>query len=102
MVSPETETPRVGATEDWLIVGMTAGAHPVHIHLIQFQLISRQNININAYARDWELANGPLPLEHPPIEIPIETYLIGDPIPPNENEKGWGYDSNKSRTGNSD
>lgn len=87
--APETETPRVGSTEDWLIVGMTAGAHPVHLHLIQFQLISRQNYNVNAYVRDWEIYNGPLPLKRPPIVLPIEPYLIGDPIPPKENEIGW-------------
>lgn len=87
--APATETPRVGSTEDWLIVGMTAGAHPVHLHLVQFQLISRQNYDVAAYTRDWELLNGPLPLKNPPKVLPVEAYLIGDPIPPNENERGW-------------
>lgn len=87
--SPVSETPRVGSTEDWLIVGMTAGAHPVHLHLIQFQLINRQNLDVTAYTRDWNLANGTMPLNHPTITIPVEPYLIGDPIPPNENELGW-------------
>lgn len=85
----ETETPRVGSTEDWLIVGMTAGAHPIHIHLIQFQLVNRQNINLTDYAAEWEKKNGPLPLKKPPVVVPVEPYLTGDPIPPKENEVGW-------------
>ncbi len=37
-----TELPQVGATEIWEIVNMTPDAHPIHIHLIQFQILSRQ------------------------------------------------------------
>lgn len=84
-----TEKPRVGTTEDWVIVGMTAGAHPIHLHLIQFQLISWQNYNVAEYTKKWEEANGPLPLHHPPKIIPLESYLIGDVIAPNKNELGW-------------
>lgn len=85
----ETETPKVGSTEDWLIVGMTAGAHPIHLHLVQFQLVSRQNYNVEAYTAEWEKLNGPLPLKNPTVTVPIEPYLTGDPIPPKENEIGW-------------
>lgn len=87
--SPDTETPMVGSTEDWMLIGMTAGAHPIHLHLIQFQLISRQNYNVQEYTSKWEEVNGPLPLHHPPKIVPVEPYLIGDPIPPQENEIGW-------------
>ncbi len=37
-----TELPQVGATEIWEIVNMTPDAHPIHIHLIQFQVLNRQ------------------------------------------------------------
>ncbi|HKM00024.1 MAG TPA: multicopper oxidase, partial [Mobilitalea sp.] len=84
-----TETPRVGSTEDWSIVGMTAGAHPIHIHLIQFQLLNRQNYNVEEYTAKWEELNGPLPLHHAPKVVPLEPYLIGEPIPPKDNELGW-------------
>lgn len=86
---PVSETPIVGSTEDWYIVGMTAGAHPIHLHLIQFQVVGRHNFNVTAYESEWSRVNGPLPLKHPPIAIPIEPFLIGEPIPPNENEIGW-------------
>ncbi|HET9596864.1 MAG TPA: multicopper oxidase domain-containing protein [Anaeromyxobacteraceae bacterium] len=40
-----TEVPRVGATEVWEIANLTPDAHPIHIHLIQFQLVARQDLN---------------------------------------------------------
>jgi FtsP/CotA-like multicopper oxidase with cupredoxin domain len=40
-----TETPRVGSTEVWEIADLTPDAHPIHVHLIQFQVLSRQPIN---------------------------------------------------------
>jgi spore coat protein A, manganese oxidase len=40
-----TEAPRVGSTEVWEIANLTPDAHPIHIHLIQFQILSRQDLN---------------------------------------------------------
>jgi FtsP/CotA-like multicopper oxidase with cupredoxin domain len=40
-----TELPRVGATEVWEIMNLTMDAHPIHLHLIQFQLLNRQAIS---------------------------------------------------------
>jgi FtsP/CotA-like multicopper oxidase with cupredoxin domain len=37
-----TELPRNGSTEEWEVFNLTEDAHPIHIHLIQFQLINRQ------------------------------------------------------------
>ena len=37
-----TELPQVGSTEIWEIVNLTPDAHPIHIHLIQFQILNRQ------------------------------------------------------------
>ena len=37
-----TETPQEGATEIWEVANLTGDAHPIHIHLIQFQVINRQ------------------------------------------------------------
>ncbi len=38
-----SETPKVGSTEQWDIINLTADAHPMHLHLVEFQLINRQN-----------------------------------------------------------
>ena len=44
-----TEQPQVGSTEIWEIANVTQDAHPIHIHLIQFQLINRQNFDVANY-----------------------------------------------------
>ncbi len=44
-----TEMPQEGQTEVWEIINLTADAHPIHLHLVQFQLINRQNFNVNKY-----------------------------------------------------
>ncbi len=48
-----TETPREGSTEVWEIANLTGDAHPIHIHLIQFQVISRQPFDVTTYLTDW-------------------------------------------------
>jgi FtsP/CotA-like multicopper oxidase with cupredoxin domain len=42
-----TELPRVGSTEVWEFLNSTVDAHPIHIHLIQFQLLSRQAVALD-------------------------------------------------------
>jgi spore coat protein A len=37
-----SENPGVGATEMWEIYNLTMDAHPIHIHLVQFQVVDRQ------------------------------------------------------------
>jgi spore coat protein A len=44
-----SELPQEGTTELWEIVNLTADAHPIHLHLVQFQLMNRQNFNTNKY-----------------------------------------------------
>ena len=49
-----TEVPRVGSTEIWEIANLTEDAHPIHIHLIQFQVISRQAFRRDDYRVAWD------------------------------------------------
>lgn len=88
-MAPVTEAPRVGATEDWYIVNLLGGAHPIHLHLIQFQIISRQSLDVTAYEKKWQELNGNPPLMHKPESIPLKPYLTDSPIPPAPNESGW-------------
>ena len=46
---PVTETPRNGSVEIWRIINTTGDAHPIHIHLVQFQVLDRQHFDINQY-----------------------------------------------------
>jgi spore coat protein A, manganese oxidase len=39
---PVTETPQAGSVEIWRLINTTGDAHPIHIHLVQFQILDRQ------------------------------------------------------------
>jgi len=51
-----TETPQEGSTERWEVANLTGDAHPIHIHLVQFQVISRRAFDADAYLTDWMAA----------------------------------------------
>jgi FtsP/CotA-like multicopper oxidase with cupredoxin domain len=84
-----TELPRVGTTEAWYFQNLTEDAHPIHIHLVEFQLEDRQIIDRDRFKDFWERKNlnadgiqGELPLDHPPVRINVETVTdTGDGRP---------------------
>ena len=39
---PVTETPKAGSVEIWRLINTTGDGHPIHIHLVQFQVLDRQ------------------------------------------------------------
>ena len=51
-----SELPNEGETEVWEIVNITADAHPIHLHLVQFQLMNRQNIDVAKYTAAYNAA----------------------------------------------
>jgi len=67
---PVTETVKLGTTEKWRFINTTDDAHPMHLHLVQFQILERQGYDVVA------LHKGKL-------------QLIGNPRPPAPNEAGW-------------
>jgi spore coat protein A len=99
-----SELPNEGDTEVWEIVNLTADAHPIHLHLVQFQLINRQNFNTNKYNGAYAAAfpaGAYTPAYGPPLDYntgntralggnpDITKYLQGPVMPPNANEAGW-------------
>jgi spore coat protein A len=94
-----SEVINVGATEDWEFIDLSDSNHLLHLHLIQFQIVSRQSINASRYATDWinlqreALGNSsavpPWPVDFMPKELPIQPYLIGNATQANPNEQGW-------------
>jgi spore coat protein A len=99
-----TEKPVLGTTEEWVIVNPTADTHPIHLHLVQFQLVSRQKIDTAKYYNDWLMLNmgglagggmmgggmsPPFDLNYTPMELPIGPYLKNKPMPAPANEQGW-------------
>jgi spore coat protein A len=48
--SPTTENPALGTTEEWEIWNVTGDAHPVHLHLVHFDILDRQEIKWDSNA----------------------------------------------------
>lgn len=89
--APITEMPRVGSTEIWEIVNLTADTHPIHLHLVQFQLFNRQKMDTLAYSVAWDALNGGgmLPLMQPTVTLSPANYLLGRRQSPRAEESGW-------------
>ena len=53
-----TENPKLGDVEDWEIYNFTVDAHPIHLHLVRFEVINRRAIPgvtpVNPIVQPWE------------------------------------------------
>lgn len=47
--APITENPVINTTEIWELVNLTEDTHPIHLHLVRFQILDRQMIDTNAF-----------------------------------------------------
>jgi spore coat protein A, manganese oxidase len=106
------ENPQRDTLEVWHIVNASADTHPIHLHLVQFQLAQRQKLNspryleaVNAQLRaagkiDQACPGLPDPCaagEGPPYMAdgtrveppPFAPFLRGNPMRPPANEAGW-------------
>jgi len=88
LFDPASETPTLGTTEQWDIINMTADAHPIHTHLVQFQVLNRQRFDVKKYTAAYTAANPVLPTENP-VPVDVTPFLKGPIIPPDLNEIGW-------------
>lgn len=86
--APGTDYPLVGSTEQWDVLNIGGGSHQVHLHLIEFQVVSRQSIDTAAYLRQWQLMNGQRPVTRPIVVDPTP-YFNGPVVPALPYETGW-------------
>jgi spore coat protein A len=56
--SPTTENPGLGDTEIWEIYNATGDAHPVHLHLVHFDVLGRQEFAADVFDQPVEQHNG--------------------------------------------
>jgi spore coat protein A len=80
---PVTETPKVGAVEDWVYVNLTADTHPMHTHLVTFQVVGRTPFDAAAYEEANEGAHGV------PGGIDPTPFATGPMQPPAPEERGF-------------
>lgn len=62
-----TELPVLGTTEVWRFINESGIMHPMHMHLVMFQILDRQPFTV--------VADSIVP--------------VGDPIPPDSSQAGW-------------
>ncbi|MEI6882866.1 MAG: multicopper oxidase domain-containing protein [Bacteroidota bacterium] len=100
-----TEKPVEGTSEIWQIVNLTMDAHPMHMHLVQFQLVSRQEFNDSLYMMEYNSgfpgyswiagAGPPHPYNTPNADgavggnPAVSSYTYGPLMYAEPNEKGW-------------
>lgn len=89
--APVSELPRVGSTEDWQIVNLGDESHPIHWHLVNVQVVSRQPVDAKRYLADWTTLNGSptWPVMTAVKSLDPTSYLTGTSRGPEANETGW-------------
>jgi spore coat protein A len=80
---PVTESPKVGTVEDWVYINLTADTHPMHTHLVTFQVIGRTPFDVNAFHEAYEGPHGV------PGGIDPTPFAIGPMLPPAPDERGF-------------
>jgi spore coat protein A len=76
---PISEDPKAGSTEIWSFANTTGDVHPMHLHLVQFQVLNRQPFDTKTYLQSGKLVftNIPIPpesSERPAWKDTIKTY----------------------------
>ncbi|WP_415273377.1 outer spore coat copper-dependent laccase CotA [Bacillus siamensis] len=68
---PVTEAPKLGTTEIWSIINPMGGTHPIHLHLVSFQILDRRPFDLERYNKFGDIV------------------YTGPAVPPPPSEKGW-------------
>jgi spore coat protein A len=68
---PVTERPQLNSTEIWEFVNPTEDTHPMHLHLVRFQVLDRRSFDRYTFQQGGELV------------------FSGPVMPPHPNELGW-------------
>lgn len=84
---PIEDFPQAGSTEIWNWVNLTEDAHPMHPHLVKFQVYGRVPLDVARYEGDWLawIAAGRDPLSKPKAL----DYATGPRQAPAKDEIGW-------------
>ena len=76
---PVTENPVLDSTEIWELVNTTDDAHPIHLHLVRFQIVDRRSFDIAAYWSTGTLKYKGLAMPPEPGEAGWKDTVRADP-----------------------
>jgi FtsP/CotA-like multicopper oxidase with cupredoxin domain len=89
--SPTTENPALNSTEEWETWNVTGDAHPVHLHLVNFEILGRKQIQ-------WDSATNADDRVLDPTLAPEAggpqgdgTYLVTQPVVQHNGLLGQGF-----------
>ena len=68
---PITEKPKLNTCEIWELVNLTADVHPIHLHMVRFQILDRRRFDGFEYMTTGKLR------------------YVAQATPPERNELGW-------------
>jgi len=68
---PVTESPALNSVEIWNLLNFTDDSHPIHLHLVRFQILDRRPFEPEYYYKGGRVE------------------YIGAAVPPAQNEAGW-------------
>jgi FtsP/CotA-like multicopper oxidase with cupredoxin domain len=74
-----TENPAVGATEIWEVYNASMDAHPIHIHEVTFEVVSRQAIVVDESGKSVQVAPGSVARLPEPWERGLKDTVIAYP-----------------------
>jgi spore coat protein A len=78
-----TENPKAGTIEDWVYVNLTGDTHPMHSHLVTFQVVGRTPFDAKAYDEVHGGATGV------PGGVDPTPFITGPEQPPAPTERGF-------------
>jgi spore coat protein A len=77
------ETPRAGTVEDWVYINLTGDTHPMHTHLVTFQVVGRTPFDAAAYQSAYGGPNGVIG------GIDPTPFITGPMVPAAATERGF-------------
>ena len=80
---PATEKPKVSTVEDWVYINLTGDTHPMHLHLVTFQVVGRTPFDAEAFEAAHPGPNGV------PGGIDPTPFATGPMLPPAPEERGF-------------
>jgi spore coat protein A len=68
---PITESPALDSVEIWSLLNFTDDSHPIHLHMVRFQVLDRRPFEPEYYYQGGKI------------------FYTGAAVPPAANEMGW-------------